>query len=83
MGDIIALFTDRTNEIAVEIMRTNEFEAAAQKLSEIISLPLSHSDNGRLIAAILEQIDAAERGAFLQAFDMGLKSGQAAASGRK
>lgn len=80
MGDIVALFTDRANEVAVEIQRTSEFEAAAQKLSEVIrTLPLSHVDNDRLIAAILEQIDAAERGSFLQAFDMGLKTGQAAA----
>lgn len=79
MGDIIKLFTDRTNEAALEIQRTNEFDAAAQKLSEVIrSLPLSDVDNDRLIISILEQIGAAERGAFLQAFGVGIKIGQAA-----
>lgn len=74
MGKIIDISAGRISEAAVEIQRTEEFDADAQELSEVIrSLPLLHGDNDRLIFSILKQIGSAERGAFLQGFELGIK----------
>ncbi len=73
MSKVIEFPAEKMNDAAVEIKRSKEFDAAANELSEVIrSLPLSSTDNDRLIFSILSQIGAAERGAFLHGFNLGV-----------
>ena len=61
-----------THEAAIEIERTEEFYSIARKLSNFIKgLPISQPDNDRLIAIIIQQVQAGEQGAFNQGFRMG------------
>lgn len=61
-----------TQEAAIEIERTEEFYSIARELSKFIKgLPISQPDNDRLIAIIIQQVQAGEQGAFHQGFRMG------------
>lgn len=57
---------------AIEIERTSNFFLVAQQLSNHIkALPLRQPENDRLISLIIDQVQAAEHGAFAQGFRMG------------
>ncbi len=61
-----------TQKAAITIERTEEFYSIARELSEFIKgLPLSQPDNDKLIAVIIQQVQAGEQGAFNQGFRMG------------
>ena len=71
MNKVKAFPTTATKEL-VEIEQTEDFYAAAKTLSEFIkTLPLGTEDNDRLIALMVEQVRAAEQGAFLYGFKLG------------
>lgn len=56
----------------IEVVRTDAFHVANNKLSEFIStLPLTTEENDALIALIVEQVKEAEQGAFLDGFNFG------------
>ena len=58
-------------EIGIE--RTADFFDAAQQISEFIhGLPLDQPINDRLVALMVEQVQHAEKGAFLHGFRMGI-----------
>jgi hypothetical protein len=62
---------------AIEIQRTEDFKATAEKLSNFIKmLPLSQVDNDKLIALIVTQIQQAEKDAFEQGLTLGIKMGR-------
>ena len=64
-------------DIAIQIERTPEFTEVAQRLSDHIkALPLTHADNDQLVHLMIENVQAAERGAFVQGFSMGREFGQ-------
>ena len=70
MGDVIN-FPDLDN-VFIEIKRTEAFIQTANELSAFLkALPLSHEDNNRLVALIVQNVREAEKGAFLQGFSMG------------
>jgi hypothetical protein len=72
MNDIIPF------ERKLAIMRTEKFNEIADELSGCIKdLPLTHEQNDRLITLIVRQINAAERGAFLQGADIGASAARA------
>ena len=57
---------------AIELERTADFFMVAQQLSDYIkALPLGQPENDRLISLIIDQVQAAEHGAFAQGFRMG------------
>ena len=59
---------------AIVIDRTPDFFLSAQQLSEFIhNLPLDQSDNDRLIALMVEQVQQAEKGAFEHGFRFGVE----------
>jgi len=63
-------------EPAIEINQTKEYLEIVQKLSEfIVSLPLSSTDNNKLINLMLEQTKKAREDAFLQGFELGIQIG--------
>lgn len=65
------------DDIAIEIERTEEFKQAAKELGDYIALlPLNHEQNDELIRLMVEQVNTAEQGAFLQAFKMGFDLGK-------
>jgi len=54
-------------DFAIKAERSDEFHAAAKELSAfILSLPLSHADNDKLIQLMTNNICLAERSAFEQ-----------------
>lgn len=58
----------------IVIERTPDFFMSAQQLSEFIhNLPLDQSDNVRLIALMVEQVQQAEKGAFDHGFRLGVE----------
>lgn len=58
----------------IEIPRTAGFDDAARRLSDYIkNLPLDKAQNDEVIALIVEQVKAAELGAFQFGLRMGLK----------
>ena len=60
---------------AIVIDRTPDFFLSAQQLSEFIhNLPLDQSDNDRLIALMVEQVQQAEKGAFEHGFRFGVEA---------
>ena len=64
---------DNTN-IAVSINRTEDFQKIAQQLSEFVAgLPLDQPTNDRLVALMVEQLNIAEKDAYLQGVDIGVK----------
>ena len=57
---------------AITVERTPDFFQVAQQLSDFIKdLPLDQPTNDRLIALMVEQVQKAEHGAFVQGFRMG------------
>lgn len=59
-------------ETAIAIERTGEFYSIARKLGDFIAaLPIGREENDRLIALIIQQVQAGEQGAFNQGFRMG------------
>ncbi len=59
------------NQLTIEMERTNEFHQAIGKLGDYMkSLPLTQPENDRLIQLFVDQINAAERGAFIQGFNL-------------
>ncbi len=59
---------------AITIERTNTFFLNAQELSDFIKeLPLTQQDNDCLISLILKQVQAAEHGAFIHGFQVGIR----------
>lgn len=74
MGKIINLDEYRsTSEPAIPIEKTEEFYAAAKELDSFMgTLPLNQSSNDRLVALIIKQVQASEKGAFAQGFRMGI-----------
>lgn len=75
MADIINF--PNIEDMAIEIQRNEEFVTAANKLSEYIALlSLTHEQNDELIKLMIEQVQVAERGAFLQGFQMGFDLGK-------
>lgn len=61
-----------TQKAAIEVERTEEFYRIARELSDFIKgLPISQTDNDKLIAIIIQQVQAGEQGAFNQGFRMG------------
>ena len=64
----------KTEDSAIVFERTAEFFLSAQQLSEFIhNLPLDQSDNDRLIALMVEQVQQAEKGAFEHGFRFGVE----------
>lgn len=60
------------DDLAIEIIHTEEFYKAAQILSDFIKgLPLNNADNDKLIELIEAQIKPAEQGAFSQGLKLG------------
>ena len=52
--------------------RTEKFFQIARELSDFIKgLPLDQPTNDRLVKMMIEQVEEAERGAFIQGFKMG------------
>ena len=73
MGKVVEFLAENANGAVVGIKRTEEDNAASQKLSEVIrSLRLNTEENDRLIFSILAQIGCVERSAFLQGFNFGV-----------
>ena len=61
------------DQLTVEIKRTDEFYQAARELGDYIRpLPLSQPQNDHLIKLIIDQVNTAEKGAFLQGFRMAM-----------
>lgn len=59
-------------EPTIEIERTADFQTIARQLSDSLkALPLSQEENDRFIQLMVEQVQEAERGAFMQGFKMG------------
>lgn len=57
----------------IQIERTDEFAATAQRLSDYIrNLPLTVEENNQLVALMVEQVQIAERTAFYQGFELGV-----------
>lgn len=74
---VIIDLPDGQQDIAIQIERTPEFTEVAKILSNHIKgLSLTHADNDRLVALMIENVQAAERGAFAQGFSMGREYGQ-------
>ncbi len=73
MGKIIDF---PAQEIGIEnamitVERTEGFYLLAQELSTFITgLPLTTAQNDNLVYKIIEQIEEAERGAFMQGYEM-------------
>jgi hypothetical protein len=62
-------------ESELVILRTEEFHESAGELSDRIKdLPLTCEQNDALIRLIVRQINATERCAFLQGFDLGVRA---------
>ncbi|MDY4508040.1 MAG: hypothetical protein SPD95_04890 [Candidatus Faecousia sp.] len=69
----------KDNEIYIHIdlpipqkERTEKFFQIAKQLSDFIkSLPLDQSTNDRLVKLMIEQVEEAEHGSFIQGFKMG------------
>lgn len=69
----------KDNEIYIHIdlpipqkERTEKFFQIAKQLSDFIKgLPLDQPTNDRLVKLMIEQVEEAERGAFIQGFKMG------------
>ncbi len=58
---------------SIEIQRTPEFLEVAKRLSDFISgLPLTKEQNDRLIHEMIEQVQLAERAAFMQGYKFGM-----------
>lgn len=71
MSEIINFPEDLEYNVAAE--RTEDFFTAARVLSDFInSLPLSHSDNDKLIALIVDQVNKGEVGAFHHGIRLGV-----------
>ena len=67
----IGLDTDGSS-IAIE--RTPDFFQMAQQLSEFVrSLPLDQPTNDRLVALMVDQVQQAEKGAFVHGYRMGME----------
>jgi len=68
-------FPDIPEDTATSIDRsTPEFMEAALAVSDYLNdLPLSNVQHNKLIELMCNQVDATEKGAFLQAFDLGIK----------
>ncbi|SFM11591.1 hypothetical protein [Pelosinus propionicus] len=65
-------------EATIETQRSEKFHASTRIISDFIcNLSLSVDDNNHLIALLVEQLQEAERTAFLQGFDMGCKTTKA------
>ena len=61
------------DQLTVEMKRTDEFYQAARELGDYIRpLPLSQPQNDHLIKLIIDQVNTAEKGAFLQGFNMAM-----------
>ena len=61
-------------DIAIQIERTAQMIAAAHKLSDYIKdLPLTAEQNDTLVSSMIEQVQEAERGAFVQGFKLGME----------
>ena len=76
MGEIIDL-PQLESKVGILIERNAAFKTVAEKLSPFIDgLPISKDDNDKLITLILEQVQAAEKGAFQQGFNLGLDLGR-------
>ena len=59
-------------DAAIQLERTENFYNVSRELSDFIEgLPLSQPDNDKLIAIIIQQVQAGEQGAFYQGFRMG------------
>lgn len=55
-----------------QIERTEKFFQIARQLSDFIKgLPLDQPTNDRLVQMMIEQVEEAEHGAFIQGFKMG------------
>ncbi len=60
------------DDVAIKIERTPEFLQAAQLLSDFIrGLPIDQPTNDRLVAMMVDQVQQAEKGAFVQGLRMG------------
>ncbi len=60
------------DEIIIE--RTKEFTESAKSLSDFISaLPLSAEQNDKLVHGMVEQVELAEKAAFMQGFAIGVE----------
>lgn len=62
-----------SDEAAIEMRRSEEFNSAAQTLTDFISaLPLTRDQNEKLVQLMVDQVIAAERSAFMQGASMAL-----------
>lgn len=62
------------NQLTVEMKRTDEFYQAARNISDYLhQLPLTQPENDRLVELFINQVNTAERGAFLQGFNMAME----------
>lgn len=60
-----------------EIERNEEFHRAAHELSEFIkNLSLTNEQNDKLVALTVKQVQAAEKGGFVQGFIAGKNFGE-------
>lgn len=58
---------------AIIINRSEDFQKVAQKLSEFVAgLPLDQPTNDRLVALMVEQVNIAEKDAYLQGVETAL-----------
>lgn len=63
---------EEIDDIAIEVERTEEFYKIARTLNDFIrDLPLTKSQNERLIELTIQQVLAAEHGAYNQGCRMG------------
>lgn len=73
-----------TEDYAIKIARSEEFQQAAHELSEFIkNLPLTNEQNDKLVELAVKQVQAAERGGFFEGFAMGKDFGDWDAKQRK
>ncbi len=64
---------DNLADVKVDISRTAEFYAVAQRLSEYIhSLPIDKAQNDELVALMVDQVKVAELGGFLFGLQLGM-----------
>lgn len=81
MGDIIKFSKDMaegskdSEDLAsIEIELTDEYKEKLFEASDFIKdLPLSHAENGKLVALLTNATNQAMKDAFLQGFELGIK----------
>lgn len=59
---------------ALMVARSDEFIVIAHKVGDMLNgLPLTPDQHNDLVAAVIDQVNVAERDAYMQGFDIGVK----------